>query len=79
MFSVISDFVVKNNFGISVDSLDCLEKNHSNLLKEFDIMRANIINQNKLYTYEKKMDLIYQFYSDVIENYHKKKLIELSK
>ena len=42
-------------------------------------MGTNIFKQNKLYTYEEKMDLIYKFYYDVIQNYHKKKLIELSK
>ncbi len=79
IFSVISDFISKNNFGISVESLDQLEKNHSNLLKKFKPMEKNILQKNELYTYEKKIDSLYTFYDRVYKKFHQNRLNQLTK
>jgi len=76
-FSVISDFIKDNEFGISVSSLEKLDKNHDELLNYLISLKSKIINENINYTYEFQIDKMYSFYNDAIKKYHLKKIESL--
>ena len=78
-FSVISDFIKTNKFGISVENLDKLKINHNISLKYLSSLESKILKENMLYTYESQIDNIYEFYKDVMKNYHQKKIKKLTK
>jgi hypothetical protein len=74
---VISDFIQKNEFGISVLSLKELNKNHQQLLNYLISLESKILKENKNYTYEAQIDKMHLFYNDVIRQYHLKKIEKL--
>lgn len=76
-FSVISEFIQKNEFGISVLSLKELNKNHQQLLNYLISLESKILKENNNYTYEAQINKMHLFYNDVIRNYHLKKIEKL--
>ena len=78
IFSVISNFIKKNNFGITVSSLNELNKNHDDLSGHLNTLHSNILEKNRIYTYENQINKMHNFYNDVIKNYHTKKIKTLS-
>tara|TARA_B100001540_G_scaffold115799_1_gene103766 strand:+ start:1386 stop:2618 length:1233 start_codon:yes stop_codon:yes gene_type:complete len=78
-FTVISEFVEENGFGISTPSLSELNKNHEQLSNYLSSLQPKIIENNKNYTYESQINNMHSFYIDVIKKYHNNRIKKLEK
>ena len=75
-FTVISDFITKNNFGVSVKKLSDLKQDE--LLNLSNKMCETIIDKRKLFTFEKNISSVIDLYEKSIEKFHADKISLLS-
>lgn len=78
MFDVSADFIRNNNYGIVVKTLSELKDHAGFSPTAIDDMQANILRDRESYTTEVRSQQMHQFYQDVLQNFHQRKIQDLS-